>query len=417
MAPIQETASERGESPAVKKRILFVDDEPLMLSSLRNVLRRYRDRWDMVFVNSGEAALGELGAADFDVVVSDMRMPKMDGATLLESVKERHPGITRIILSGQMDDSVLPRALLVAHQFLAKPCEPEVLPGVIERACSLASLVTEDELRRLAGGIGRLPSPPKVYWELTRAIANPEGSVDEIARVVEQDPIIAARVLQIVNSGYIGLRRTVPSIREAVRLIGSEMLRVLVLSSTVFRAVVDPQELGGLDYQHLQQHSVFTSRLAGRLARSPRSAQGAATAGLLHDLGKVVLAFGFPERFGAIAASLGQPGTSFDQLERDHFLFSHAAIGGYVLGLWGLPGDVVEAVVHHHAPGSCVSEAGGFGVVGAVHVADALVSERWPPPSMSPWFGAAIDVPYLESVGVVVELDAWRAMADEEVAR
>jgi putative nucleotidyltransferase with HDIG domain len=305
----------------------------------------------------------------------------------------------------------------VAHQFLAKPCEPQVLPGVIERACALASLVGEDELRRLAGGIGRLPSLPKVYWELTAAIAKPEGTVREIARVIEQDPIIAARVLQIVNSGYIGLRRSVPSVGEAVNLIGSEMLRVLVLSSTIFGAVVDPRELGGLDYQHLQQHSVVTGRLASRIARSPQLAQRAATAGLLHDLGKVVLAFGFPERFVTIAASLGRTGTCFDQLEGDHLVVSHAAIGGYLLGLWGLPGDVVEAVVDHHTPGRCSSESGAFGVVGAVHVADALISERWPPPSTSAWFGAAIDLPYLESVGVAAQLDGWRALADEEVAR
>jgi putative nucleotidyltransferase with HDIG domain len=414
VSPAQGTDSAPRNAASSVKRILFVDDEPLVLSGLRNVLRRYCDRWDMVFVEGGEAALAELAARHFDVVVSDMRMPRMDGVTLLERVRDHHPEAARIILSGQMDREVIPRALLVAHQFLSKPCEPEVLPRVIERACSLASVLSEDELRRLAGGISRLPSPPRVYWDLTRAIAKPETSVSEIASIVERDPIVSARVLQIVNSGYYGLRRPVASIREAVTFLGSEMLRGLLLSTTIFRAVIHATELGGLDYQHLQEHSVATGRLASRIAPSPHVAQQASTAGLLHDLGKVVLAVGFPERFAEIAATL--PESSFDRSEAARAGLSHAAIGGYLLGLWGLPSEVVEAVIHHHTPARCPGESSRLGVVGTVHVADALISERWPTPSTCRWFGAAIDPDYLESVGVVHHLDSWRALADAEVA-
>jgi putative nucleotidyltransferase with HDIG domain len=399
---------------ATRKRILFVDDEVSILGGLRNVLRRYRNQWDMVFAISGEAALAEIEAAPFDVVVSDMRMPRMDGVALLERVKDRHPGITRIMLTGQMDSDGLPRALPVAHQFLAKPCDPEQLPRVIDRACSLASLVSEEELRRLASGIGRLPSLPQVYWELTEVLAKADSSVAELAHVVERDPIVAARVLQVVNSGYFALRRPVLSISEAVNLAGSEMLRLLVLSSTIFGASIEPGELAGLDYQHLQKHSVATSKVAGRIA--PRAAATkAASAGLLHDLGKLVLAFGFPEGFATIGASLRRSNASFDRVEAQHLQLSHASVGGYLLGLWGLPGDVVDAVSHHHTPAAYDGD-GTFGVVGAVHVADVLVTNGWPPSDPSPWFGSELDVAYVEAAGVADRLDEWQAIADEEIA-
>src|SRR6266545_6839404 len=115
----------------IKKRILFVDDEPAILKGLQNLLFRDRPRWEMVFANSGELAVRELAKAPFDVVVSDIRMPGMDGATLLNHVKDRYPTTARIMLSGHAEREAIVRALPALQQLLSKPCNAQTLRRAI----------------------------------------------------------------------------------------------------------------------------------------------------------------------------------------------------------------------------------------------------------------------------------------------
>src|SRR5688572_14072972 len=98
-----------------RRRILFVDDEQMILTGLRHGMRKQVGRWDMVFAATGAAALAELAAADFDVIVSDMRMPQMDGVMLLETVRQRHPLTARIILTGYAEPDALSSVFVVAH--------------------------------------------------------------------------------------------------------------------------------------------------------------------------------------------------------------------------------------------------------------------------------------------------------------
>ena len=143
------------------KSILFVDDEPMILAGLQRLLRSQRNVWDMSFAASGAEALAVLETKPFDAVVTDMRMPAMDGARLLELVKERYPGTIRIVLSGYFESEAALRAVPVAHQYLAKPCDPKKLHEAIERSCGFASLLPDAALRRVVGTIGELPTLPR----------------------------------------------------------------------------------------------------------------------------------------------------------------------------------------------------------------------------------------------------------------
>lgn len=116
-----------------KKRILFVDDDSNVLASLRNVMHRERARWEAVFVGGGEQALDELARAKFDVVVSDMRMPGMDGVELLERVREGWPETARVMLSGSADREEVVRATAAVDELLGKPCSATVLKATLER--------------------------------------------------------------------------------------------------------------------------------------------------------------------------------------------------------------------------------------------------------------------------------------------
>src|SRR5689334_13318739 len=245
-------------------RILFVDDEASILDGLQNLLHKQRHLWHMVFSQSGEAALAELQKAPFDVIVSDMRMPGMDGATLLAAVKDSYPNVARIVLSGQAERDALIKALPIAHQFLSKPCDGEMLRVVIERACRLQRLLTDETIRTAIGKLDALPSAATTYSDLTQALASPDVGLTTVAAVVERDPAMAAKVLQLVNSAYFGLSQRITSVAQAMVYLGADTMKGLVLTSQVF-ALAEQKQVQGLSVDALQEHSLMTARLAKRL--------------------------------------------------------------------------------------------------------------------------------------------------------
>ncbi len=388
--------------------ILFVDDEAPVLEGLRNRLRKHRGEWDMTFVTSGAEALDALAARPFDVVVSDMRMPGMDGAQLLGEVKERHPACARLILSGHADRASVVRALPVAHQYLSKPCDADVLRGAIERTCALQRELHNDIIRMVVGRLDRLPSAPQVYWDLTALLGRENVSMTEVAAVVEGDPAIVAKLLQVVNSAYFGLARRIASVEQAVSYLGLELVKALSLSAQLFGT--SDLAVPGFSLEDLQRKALWTARLARKVAATPAEAQDAFTAALLRDLGQIILASALPQDFArahAAAAAAAQP---LHVAEVEVLGVTHAAVGAYLLGVWGLPIEIVEAVAYHHTPAQARPES--HDLVRAVHVADVLVEE-----AAGAVVGAAagLDMPFLEATGGTARLPRWREMASEMV--
>ncbi|MBI4815603.1 MAG: HDOD domain-containing protein [Deltaproteobacteria bacterium] len=351
------------------KRILFVDDDQNILDGLENVLYRQRKRWQMVFALGGQAALEELRKGQFHVVVSDMRMPGIDGARLLEYAKELQPSAARFILSGYGDREAVVRALPVAHQFLSKPCDSEILRIVVDRACELQTLLASEEIRAIVGSLDRLPSAPSTYFDLTTAMACADLGAKDVAEIVERDPAMAVKVLQLVNSSYFGVARQLTSIHQAVAYLGTEFLKALALSAHVF-ATLSPKPIRGFDIEETQQHSIETARVAQAISPDGKRSD-AFIAGLVHDVGRLVFAVGDPERCSKIGQTVASTARRFHEVEQEVLGVSHAEVGAYLLGVWGLPIPVVEAVAFHHRP-SAVFE-GDVDLLAAVHIADAVV--------------------------------------------
>lgn len=396
-------------------RILFVDDEASILDGLQNLLHKQRHLWHMVFSQSGEAALAELQKAPFDVIVSDMRMPGMDGATLLAAVKDSYPNVARIVLSGQAERDALIKALPIAHQFLSKPCDGEMLRVVIERACRLQRLLTDETIRTAIGKLDALPSAATTYSDLTQALASPDVGLTTVAAVVERDPAMAAKVLQLVNSAYFGLSQRITSVAQAMVYLGADTMKGLVLTSQVF-ALAEQKQVQGLSVDALQEHSLMTARLAKRLVVNQRVADDAFTAGLLHDIGQIALSVSMPETYAEVLrTSRARP---LHEAEHERLGVSHAEVGAYLLGVWGLPFSVVEAVAYHHRPSAV--EAGDREVLAAVHVADTLVEAGDAESSAT----AGVDVAFLEASGWTSTLpkarewtSAARVIQDRDPAR
>ena len=166
----------------MKTKILFVDDEANILAGLRRMLRSQRDQWSMHFASSGEEALSKMQAESFDVVVSDMRMPGMDGAELLTRVSKLYPNTVRLVLSGQSEHERIFRAIGPAHQFMAKPCEPQVLIDTIRRACDLQGQLSSESLTQLVSQLSHLPSLPTTYREVVEELESDEASLGTCRR-------------------------------------------------------------------------------------------------------------------------------------------------------------------------------------------------------------------------------------------
>jgi len=394
------------------RRVLFVDDEPRILEGLRRMLRVQRQEWEMAFAPSGEAALALMEASPFDVIVSDMRMPEMDGATLLTKVRDRFPQVVRIVLSGHTELSTALRVVPVAHQFLAKPCDAGTLRVAIERACHLKALLSDDSIRRTAGALRDLPSLPRTYNALTQALGEPDTSLQKLARIVEQDVGISAKILQLVNSAFFGIAHSITNVEHAVIYLGINTIRSLVLSLEIFRVFEPETSLVGFCLEELHTHARLVSHIAARLPVPKHLAEITMAAGMLHDVGKLVLAWKLPERFQKLLAQAAEERCPLYKVEEREYGFSHAEIGGYLLGLWGLPYILVEAVALHHSPSRVPHEY--FDAVSAVHVANHLAHEL---ESSSLEAAGQIDTEpnraELTALGVGEEFDAWRAMAAE----
>ncbi|HSV92346.1 MAG TPA: HDOD domain-containing protein, partial [Desulfobacterales bacterium] len=262
--------------------VMFVDDEPLVLQGLQRMLRPERERWDMRFARSGAEALGLLEREPFDAVVSDLRMPEMDGAALLAAVMDRYPHMARIVLSGEMDRELTFRTVHCAHQFLSKPCDADTLKQTLARASSLRRLLNDRKLKSLLPRLESLPSLPALYTEILAEIQAPNSSFRKVGDLVARDLGMTAKILQLVNSAFFGLARRVASPQDAVSLLGYDTVRALVLSAKIF-SQVDLSRIPGLWLDALWQHSFSTSLFARAIGvgeKLPRKAQDEAfTAG------------------------------------------------------------------------------------------------------------------------------------------
>jgi HD-like signal output (HDOD) protein len=394
--------------PSEKKKILFVDDDRPLLDGLRDAFRSYRREWSMSFVESSDEAIAAIEAEPQDAIVSDLRMPGTDGAVLLTTVKERWPGTIRMVLSGHADMALVARAAAVAHRIIAKPCDARELGRLIAQACSIQEILRQVELSRRALGASDLPSVPYVYAELTRVLASGSAGAPDAARVIERDIALSAKVLQLANSAYFGRRTPVSSLSAAVAYLGVDVLRAMVLQAEAFRAFSINPPIPGFDVETLHRHSLQVARLAALLVGKRPGRDEAFTAGLLHDVGLLVLASQSRDDLDRVLTESRDSGRHIFDVELDRFGATHAEFGAHLLSLWGLPATVTEPVARHHTG---VLHNSPWPSVDALYLANGLIEEveantrALAPPALE------LDLDYIEACGYADRLSFWREEA------
>lgn len=381
------------------KRILFVEDNPVLLELYGMLMEVERGQWEATLAPDGETALKLLRGGSFDVVVSDMQMPGMSGIELLTEVRKLHPQTSRIIISGIADQAEAADSLRSTHLFIPKPFDAKTLRATLSRVGSLDSYLKDEKLRGLAGKMRTLPSFPTLYLEILREIESPTSSIETIASIVAKDPAITAKVLQVANSAAGGLTERVSDPADAVQHLGMTTVRSLVLSAQVYGSF-STSRVKGFSPEGLWTHLMKCGELARTILRREggpfAETEEAYTAGLLHDIGKLMLADSLPNEYAQVLALAAKEHISQSEAEMQVLGATHAGLAAYLLGLWGLPASVVEAVAFHHTPEK--SDLKKINALAAVHAADAWCSHDGM---------ASLNREYLAQIGAADHLDTW----------
>ncbi|MTI08270.1 response regulator [Curvivirga aplysinae] len=336
-----------------KPHVLFVDDEENILQGLRRGFRGKRKEWSMSFAVGGKNALEILEDNEIDIIVSDMRMPEMDGAELLEKVKEKSPDTTRIVLSGYAENEAILKVVGPAHQYFAKPCDFEVLERSITRILSLRSMIDEKGIRAKITGLESLPSLPDIFMRVLHTIADKDAHVQEICGLIELDLGLKSQILRISNSAFFGVPQQVTKLETALNLLGLNTIRSLALLEGFFRVFRKQDDLIDI-LGDLSENSMSIAKLSGQLASklnlSEQQLDWASSAGALSHIGTLYIATEEPEIFKHASNKADATSKPIFEFEQEFMGYHHAAIGGYILGLWGFPIEICEAVAFHHTP-------------------------------------------------------------------
>ena len=285
----------------------------------------------------------------FDVVVSDMRMPGMDGAELFAKIQQTYPSTIRIMLTGQADDHSIMKTVGIVHQFLAKPCDPEKLKSILIQSGALQEILTDGSLKNLISQIGKLPSLPTTYAKLQQAISSPDADINEVGKIIERDIAMSAKVLQLVNSSFFGIYSKVDSPARAVKLLGLDTIKVLVLGLEIFAKMSIPKDVFQVEtlWFHSLQVGKIARAIAARETDEKEVISNALIAGMLHDIGKLVLLSHLPKQYLKAIQLAQEQKITLPMAEQAIFGSGQSAVGAYLIGLWGFASPIIEAIAFH----------------------------------------------------------------------
>lgn len=395
------------------KRVLFVDDENFLLQALQRMLRPMCLEWEMVFAQSGATALEAFAVKPFDVVVTDMKMPGMDGATLLRAVARLSPNTVRIGISGQTDPRQIPGCADITHQFLTKPCAAADLVATVERTCNKEWATTNEALGNLFSRLKRLPSLPAIYNEVVRMLDDTDCSINAVDLAVARYPEMLSKVVGVVNSAYFGAGHGPADSRDVIGCTGNETLMSLLAVSAFLE--FSKGDLGGFDVARHRAHATAVATRARAIAQMEgvdrRTADEAQIAGLLHDTGQLILAANFPEEFAEAVRVARADVIPMHEAEKRVFGVDHAEIASHLLAVWGLQSSIVAAVSLHHTP--VASADFELTPMVIVHFADAIENESG---SVFGEGAPAADESLLEDSPLSGRVNEWRQITAPAVA-
>lgn len=350
--------------------IMFVDDEKQILRALN---RLFMDSsYETVFMDSGEDGLAYMQHNPVNLVISDIRMPGMNGFDFLRSVKEKHPTTMRVALSGYTDSRIIYKALEenIAKMYMFKPWDNRDLLSTVDKMFQLEEVLQDKKIMDLINNLDDLPTIPDLYTRI-KAMIQDDEDVDKIAKLIEADQASTAKILRIANSAFYGAKTG--SISQAIMYIGLANVKTIVLSNAVFNT---SGPLGAA-VKELWQNATLTNRITNHLFHritGKKIPNVFASAGLLHNVGMVVLISHFTAVYSEVLKRGRDNAEGYMEVERQMMGVTHQELGGYLLNWWELPLPIVEAALYHHTP--LDEKVINRELLCVVHLANALAWNR-----------------------------------------
>jgi HD-like signal output (HDOD) protein len=385
------------------KRILIADADSKVLTDFREALG---EAWTVVGAPTGNAALEEAHKEAFQVIVANYELPDLKGAELLNRFRVSHPKTLRFIAAAESLKEKVMTDVLHGHQFLAVPFDRETVKNSIERSLA-ADYGMNNSMRELVGRIRTFPTIPSLYLEVCNALKDPNATTDEIGAIIADDMAMTTKLIQVLNSAYFGLPRTITDPTEAVGILGFETVKSLIMTVKLL-SQYDKVKPVYFSIDSIWKHSTNvarTARVMTLLETGDNDCSGVAyTAGLMHDLGKVILATNFDEQYHGAHNVARKQQIPLWEVEKDIFGATHGEIGAYLLSLWGMSQEVVKVAAMHHDPIRAGDKA--FSALTAVHVANVLEYEGNADADGMP--APQLDTIYLKELGLEERVELWR---------
>jgi HD-like signal output (HDOD) protein len=390
-------------------RVLFVGGDALWFDQIKRDLICLQPHW-LSLHTTGIAAVARLLAEQpAQAVVVDGRVP--GARELIGHLKKAGDQILLMLRCDMSDPYVVESLKGLGVPMVTSHGDATRIVGSLLRNGRLRDWTTDPAMQRLLPQIRKLPATPDLYARVSQELSSPNGSLDTVARLICQDPVMSAKLLQIANSALFAASREINDMIETVMILGSERIKSLILLGGVFSQYSDAK-VSAASIQSLLAHSIQVGGYARAIAlnetKSSRTAEAAFTAGVLHDVGKLILAGNLPEQFAKARALAGEGKFSTHDAEMEVFGVSHGRFGACLLAAWGLPLPILEAVAWHHEP--LQSADTGFSLLAAVHAANVFAHQAAPqgkPGVHEP--PADVNQEYLDAIGLRCCCDRWRA--------
>ncbi len=388
-------------------RILIIDEDPKALQDYRDALAPKSGQWTIDYAPCVDEGLRAAQEDKPDVVIAALSIADGHGADILTRFEKIAPDAQRFITATEEDKPKLESTFGSSFQFLPSPCPPARLITEIQRCVAIDNWLGNDRIKKLISKMGEFPSLPPIYLKVVNALNSRDASADAIAQAIAGDLAISAKVLQTVNSSFYGFDEKISNISQAVNILGIDCVKNLVLAIQVFNKMGRTAEQKAITDQlwhHSMSVAVAARRIVAYETKDDKAAEEAYSAGLMHDIGKLVLLNAVPKQFAAARELSNEISIPLKEAEDQVIGCNHAETGAYLLARWGMPANLTEAVALHHEPVNSFGKS--FSALAAVHVANAIVHHRQRPDHP----GSLLSEEFLIEIGKADSWEDWLAV-------
>lgn len=391
--------------------ILIVDNQPNAYQGLKRVLWTQKPDWDLTYAENAQKALDLMDAGEFDVIVSDVKMPVMDGSELLNHVVTQYPDIIRVVLSGQCDQNAAFKLVNTTHLFLEKPCDPKTFIDFIECVNKNKLILNNPDIIKIINGIKNIPSMPMTYLKLNHVLEQKNINVNTIVDIISNDVALAAKILQMVNSAFFSLNWRVTNLTQAINVLGIDTLKMLVLSYGLIQKF-EIKQIGKFSTEVLWKENTNVAFLAKELAVKCHEPENVVeevfVSSLLLKIGILLLAKDYSKKFDEALKLATETSSALSDAEKQIYACSHAEIGSYLLSIWGLPTEIVETVASHLTP-KCENSKTSK-ILMYAHYASSFVGTS---SKLTPNPHARLDVDFLEFMGIKKDINDFDILSTD----